>query len=157
MVQGDDMKSVSKWIISLFFLLLVPLTVSANEIDDISQIIREVQAQAIRNLGGITACDADAVMEESERILQEEYGINVEDGFLSNFEHQKNDDSLYDRGYDDGYSDGFKAGMLEAERISAAKEEEMRNNRMGAYFSVAIVVLISVVVSILDRIKYRRK
>ena len=143
-------------LICVVFLLFVPLSVNADTAD-IAEIIRQAQAEAIRNLGGIIACDADAVMEESNRILREEYGISIEDVSLSDFERSENTDSLYDLGYDDGYSDGFKAGMLEAERITAAKEEEMRNNRMGAYFSIAVVVLISVVVSILDRIKYRRK
>ena len=45
---------------------------------DIAHLIRQAQAEAISNLGGITANDADAMMEESKRILREEYGINMD-------------------------------------------------------------------------------
>ena len=49
-----------------------------TETRDISKLIRQAQADAMRNLGGIAANDADAIMEESKRILREEYGINMD-------------------------------------------------------------------------------
>lgn len=49
-----------------------------TETQDIAQLIRQAQAEAIRNFGGITANDADAIIEESKRILREEYGINMD-------------------------------------------------------------------------------
>lgn len=49
-----------------------------TETQDIAQLIRQAQAEAIRNLGGITANDADAITEESKRILREEYGIDMD-------------------------------------------------------------------------------
>lgn len=140
----------------MVLLLSTPLSVSANT-TDIEKMIREAQAQAIENLGGITACDAETVMEESKRILREEYGVSIEDISISDFDRSENAESLYGRGYDDGYDDGFKDGILEAERKAAAEKEEMKNNRMGAYFSIAVVVAISFVVTTLDKIKYRRK
>lgn len=124
-------------------------SVSASS-EDISQIIQQAQAQAISNLGGITACDAEAVMEESKRILREEYGINIEVNSSAS-------DSLYDLGYDDGYEAGYEAGMREAERRADAEKEEMRNNRFGAYCSIFFVVAISVIVSVLDKRKYRKR
>ena len=127
---------------------IVP-SVSASS-EDISQIIQQAQAQAISNLGGITACDADAVMEESKRILREEYRINIE-------VNSSDSDSLYNMGYDDGYEAGYEDGIREAERRADAEKEEMRNNRIGAYCSIFFVVAISVIVSVLDKRKYRKR
>lgn len=139
----------------VLFLSIVPAAFASTE--DISQIIREAQAQAIRNLGGITACDGDAVMEETKRILREEYGVDTEVDSLSDFEHTENADSLYDLGYDDGYEAGYEAGVREAERRADAEKEEMRNNRVGAYCSILFVVAISVIVAALDKRKYRKR
>ena len=71
------MRKIMVGLFCIVFLLSVPLSVNADTAD-IAEIIRKAQAQAISNLGGITANDADAVMEESKRILREEYGINMD-------------------------------------------------------------------------------
>ena len=139
------MKRIIVALVCIVLFLHPAPSVSASS-EDISQIIRQAQAQAISNLGGITACDADAVMEESERILREEYGINAEVNLPIS-------DSLYDLGYEDGYKDG----MREAERKAEAEKEEMRNNRIGAYCSILFVVAISVIVSALDKRKFIKR
>lgn len=153
------MRNFLKWLICIVLLLAVSLPVSANSsTDDISQIIREAQAQAIRNLGGITANDADAVAKETERILREEYGFDADSPSVDkSYQSGTTYESGYELGYSDGYADGVRDGIREAERRAEAEKEEMANNRMGAYFSIFIVIMISVVVSIIDKRKYRRK
>lgn len=94
--------------------------------------------------------------------LDDSWQIGFEEGYSVGWEDAEcamesyAEDKL-DEAYDYGYSDGFKAGMLEAERQAAEEKEEMRSNRMSAYFSVAVVVAISFVVTTIDKRKSRKK
>lgn len=83
-----------------------------------------------------------------------EYG-NYE--YDSNNSYSWNDlDEEYDNGYESGYDEGFKDGLLEADRKHEAKQEEIKENRKGVFFTIIIVVAITAVLSKIDKKKYRR-
>ena len=143
----------------IIFALALPMSVSANT-DDISQIIREAQAQAVQEAGSLSEVTPEYVLERSKEIIAQEYGIDLDTDIDTVAKDLEESVSSYDSGYIDGYSNGYEAGIAEgmrkAEHRTSAEKEEMKNNRLGAYFSIFVVIMISAVVAIMDKIKYRK-
>lgn len=145
------MRKIIAGLICIVFLLSVPLSVNADTAD-ITEIIRKAQAQAVREAGSLSEITPEYVMERSKEIIAQEYG--AADHPIEKDSYREVSD--YEAGYDDGYAAGYKAGQQETERRIAAEKEEMRNNRIGAYFSILFVVAISVIISVVDKRKQRR-
>lgn len=144
-------RKLHSFLLAIIWGLVLPVSASANA-DDISEIIREAQAQAVREAGSISEVTPEYIMESSKEIIAEEYGVEIEAANQAPTESREYHNSDYDLGYDDGYRDGLK----EAERRYKLKEEEMRSNRIGGYFSILFVVVISIVISVFDKRKQRR-